>query len=491
MATVEAQEGGPQPIETLPDASNMTPSNAAAESSAPGARDEEDDDGAGGTQRNDADGEPKKKRAARRPKLDVEFEKLQNAEKKLGKKQVCNRPMESQREMSRTLTAVRSTQVTYDRCKAANDLTPAGQAALTAAEKALQTAIAAKNAADKSYTAAKQNAEKEAKKKQQQEAKRKQRAADAEVAGDVAAGVVAAYYAVPEFQGRANNKHDCWQKAAEKFKEYCETQVGWRTDYSPEQCRTIFTKERQLYIHAIRQFAQTQSGQEAPDMIPEKVANYHEAERPAFRIFHNQKVFESDDVIPPYTMSGAGPAEREIVVEDGKAPRVLLRAGGGVNRMGQKHRPRNRKGTKHAKSSCSSSSGSSDSESDSNPLNTSTSTVHTSADDEAPKSRKSHKKHSMMQEMLSEGDRRHAKTMKKVHDKGNKTLRELGNLIVNRKHAAPTAGTSVDSSDLASKLLTSLGAARTQASETTDDAMKQNWEREASRLQNELDKLYS
>ena len=74
MATVEAQEGGPQPIETLPDASNMTPSNAAAESSAPGARDEEDDDGAGGTQRNDADGEPKKKRAARRPKLDVEFE---------------------------------------------------------------------------------------------------------------------------------------------------------------------------------------------------------------------------------------------------------------------------------------------------------------------------------------------------------------------------------------------------------------------------------
>jgi len=48
MATVEAQEGGPQPIETLPDASNMTPSNAAAESSAPGARDEEDDDDAEG-----------------------------------------------------------------------------------------------------------------------------------------------------------------------------------------------------------------------------------------------------------------------------------------------------------------------------------------------------------------------------------------------------------------------------------------------------------
>ena len=60
MATVEAQEGGPQPIETLPDASNMTPSNAAAESSAPGARDEEDDDdaegAADGTQRNDAKG---------------------------------------------------------------------------------------------------------------------------------------------------------------------------------------------------------------------------------------------------------------------------------------------------------------------------------------------------------------------------------------------------------------------------------------------------
>ena len=60
MATVEAQEGGPQPIETLPNASNMPPSNAAAESSAPGARDEEDDDGADGaadgTQRNDAKG---------------------------------------------------------------------------------------------------------------------------------------------------------------------------------------------------------------------------------------------------------------------------------------------------------------------------------------------------------------------------------------------------------------------------------------------------
>jgi hypothetical protein len=48
MATVEAQEGGPQPIETLPNASNMPPSNAAAESSAPGARDEEDDDDAEG-----------------------------------------------------------------------------------------------------------------------------------------------------------------------------------------------------------------------------------------------------------------------------------------------------------------------------------------------------------------------------------------------------------------------------------------------------------
>ena len=49
METVEAQEGGPQPSETLPpDASNMTPSNAAAESSAPGARDEEDDDDAEG-----------------------------------------------------------------------------------------------------------------------------------------------------------------------------------------------------------------------------------------------------------------------------------------------------------------------------------------------------------------------------------------------------------------------------------------------------------
>ena len=48
METAAAVEGGTQPIETLPDASNMTPSNAAAESSAPGARDEEDDDDAEG-----------------------------------------------------------------------------------------------------------------------------------------------------------------------------------------------------------------------------------------------------------------------------------------------------------------------------------------------------------------------------------------------------------------------------------------------------------
>ena len=67
--------------------------------------------------------------------------------------------MESQREMSRTPTAVRLTQVKYDACKAANDVTPTGQAALAEAEKALQTAIAAKNAADKDFTAAKQKAE--------------------------------------------------------------------------------------------------------------------------------------------------------------------------------------------------------------------------------------------------------------------------------------------------------------------------------------------
>ena len=60
METAEGQEDGPQPIQTLPDASNMTPSNAAAESSAPGARDEEEDDDADGAedgnQRNDAKG---------------------------------------------------------------------------------------------------------------------------------------------------------------------------------------------------------------------------------------------------------------------------------------------------------------------------------------------------------------------------------------------------------------------------------------------------
>ena len=56
METAEAEEGGPQQIETLPNASNMPPSNAAAESGAP--RDEEEDDdadgAADGTQRNDA-----------------------------------------------------------------------------------------------------------------------------------------------------------------------------------------------------------------------------------------------------------------------------------------------------------------------------------------------------------------------------------------------------------------------------------------------------
>ena len=60
METAAAVEGGTQPIETLPNASNMVPSNAAAESSVPGSRDEEEDDdaddAADGTQRNDAEG---------------------------------------------------------------------------------------------------------------------------------------------------------------------------------------------------------------------------------------------------------------------------------------------------------------------------------------------------------------------------------------------------------------------------------------------------
>ncbi len=46
MEAAEAQEGGPQPIETLPNASNMAPSNVGAESGAPGARDEEESDDA-------------------------------------------------------------------------------------------------------------------------------------------------------------------------------------------------------------------------------------------------------------------------------------------------------------------------------------------------------------------------------------------------------------------------------------------------------------
>ena len=95
--------------------------------------------------------------------------------------------------------------------------------------------------------------------------------------------------------------------------------------------------------------------------------------------------------------------------------------------------------------------------------------------------------------MLSASDKRYAKHMKKVHDKNNKTLVELGTMLANRKHAAPTAGTAVYVSDHATnlKLLTSLSAARAHASASTDDAMKRNWEREASRLQSELDKLYS
>ena len=60
METAEAEEGGPQQIETPPDPSIMPPSNAAAERSAPDARDEEEDDdadgAADGTQRNDAEG---------------------------------------------------------------------------------------------------------------------------------------------------------------------------------------------------------------------------------------------------------------------------------------------------------------------------------------------------------------------------------------------------------------------------------------------------
>ena len=60
METAEGQEDGSQPIQTLPNASSMTPSNAAAESGAADARDEEEDDdadgAADGTQRNDAKG---------------------------------------------------------------------------------------------------------------------------------------------------------------------------------------------------------------------------------------------------------------------------------------------------------------------------------------------------------------------------------------------------------------------------------------------------
>ncbi len=42
METAEAEKAGPQQIETLPNASNMAPSNAAAERSAPDAHDEEE-----------------------------------------------------------------------------------------------------------------------------------------------------------------------------------------------------------------------------------------------------------------------------------------------------------------------------------------------------------------------------------------------------------------------------------------------------------------
>jgi hypothetical protein len=101
MEAVEAQQGGQQPIETLPNATSMAPSNAAAESSAPGARDEEEADDADDA----ADGTPGvKRRKPRRPKMEVLAEKVLKAEATVANKQVCCRSMHSQ--ISRTPTAV-------------------------------------------------------------------------------------------------------------------------------------------------------------------------------------------------------------------------------------------------------------------------------------------------------------------------------------------------------------------------------------------------
>ena len=97
METAEAPAGG----ETLPNASNMAPDNARAESGTPGAHDEGEDDDADGA----ADAtQSMKTRKPRRPQMEVLAEKVLKAEATAANKQVCCRSMESQ--ISRTPTAV-------------------------------------------------------------------------------------------------------------------------------------------------------------------------------------------------------------------------------------------------------------------------------------------------------------------------------------------------------------------------------------------------
>ena len=97
METAEAPTG----VETLPNASDMAPDNARAESGSPGAHDEEEDNDADGAADATQGSKPKK---VRRSQMEVWAEKLLKAEAAFATKQVRCRSMESQ--ISRTPTAV-------------------------------------------------------------------------------------------------------------------------------------------------------------------------------------------------------------------------------------------------------------------------------------------------------------------------------------------------------------------------------------------------
>ena len=86
METAEAPTGG----ETLPNARDMAPDNARAESGSPGAHDEEEDDDADGAADATQGSKPKK---VRRSQMEVWAEKLLKAEAAFATKQVRCRSM--------------------------------------------------------------------------------------------------------------------------------------------------------------------------------------------------------------------------------------------------------------------------------------------------------------------------------------------------------------------------------------------------------------